>query len=57
MDKYSRPGVYLNYVADEGLDRVRSSYGAHYDRLVALMDRYDPTNLFRLNLNITPSAG
>ena len=56
MAKYARPGVYLNYVADEGLDRVRSSYGPHYDRLVALKDRYDPTNLFQINQNIPPSA-
>jgi FAD/FMN-containing dehydrogenase len=57
MSKYARPGIFLNFVADEGHERVRSSYGAHYDRLVALKDRYDPTNLFRLNQNIPPSAG
>jgi FAD/FMN-containing dehydrogenase len=50
-------GVYLNYISDEGEDRVRSTYGpAKYDRLVALKDRYDPDNLFRLNQNIRPSA-
>jgi hypothetical protein len=57
MQPYARPGIYLNFVADEGLDRVKSSYGPHWDRLVALKDRYDPTNLFRLNQNIPPSAG
>jgi FAD/FMN-containing dehydrogenase len=56
MTKYARPGIYLNFVADEGHDRVKSSYGPHYDRLVALKDRYDPTNLFRVNQNIPPSA-
>jgi hypothetical protein len=51
-------GVYLNYTSDEGEDRVRSSYGEEkYSRLVALKDRYDPTNLFRLNQNIKPSGG
>jgi FAD/FMN-containing dehydrogenase len=36
---------------------VRSSYPPEtYDRLVAVKDRYDPTNLFRLNQNIPPSA-
>ena len=50
-------GVYLNYISDEGEQRVRSTYGpAKYDRLVALKDRYDPENLFRLNQNIRPSA-
>jgi FAD/FMN-containing dehydrogenase len=57
MRKYTRPGVFLNFVADEGNERVRSSYGPLYDRLVAVKDRYDPTNLFRLNQNIPPSAG
>jgi FAD/FMN-containing dehydrogenase len=57
MDKYARPGVYLNYIADEGLDRVVSSYGPHWDRLVALKDKYDPANLFNINQNIPPSAG
>jgi FAD/FMN-containing dehydrogenase len=51
-------GVYLNYTSDQGEDRVRSSYGEEkYSRLVALKDRYDPTNLFRLNQNIKPSGG
>jgi FAD binding domain/Berberine and berberine like len=50
-------GVYLNYTSDEGEDRVRSSYGEEkYARLVALKDRYDPANMFRLNQNIKPSA-
>lgn len=55
MSKYASPGIFLNFVADEGHERVRSSYGPHYDRLVALKDRYDPANLFRLNQNIPPS--
>jgi Berberine and berberine like len=50
-------GVYLNYISDEGEQRGRSTDGpAKYDRLVALKDRYDPENLFRLNQNIRPSA-
>ena len=57
MSPYARPGIFLNFVADEGTDRVRSTYGPHWDRLVALKDRYDPGNLFRLNQNIPPSAG
>lgn len=47
-------GVYLNFIGDEGQDRVKDAYGAKYERLVALKRKYDPTNLFRLNQNIKP---
>ncbi len=55
LKPYTRPGVYLNYISDEGEDRVQSSYGEErYARLVALKAAYDPTNLFALNQNIRP---
>jgi FAD/FMN-containing dehydrogenase len=61
MQPYSSGGVYVNYLgqeADEGADRVKSAYGPEkYTRLVALKEKYDPTNLFHLNQNIKPSAG
>lgn len=33
-----------------------SAYGANYDRLVALKNRYDPTNFFRMKQNVKPTA-
>jgi FAD/FMN-containing dehydrogenase len=55
MRPYSTGGAYLNFTPE---DRVRDAYGAaKYERLVALKDRYDPGNLFRLNQNIQPSRG
>jgi FAD/FMN-containing dehydrogenase len=52
---YSTGGVYVNFLGDEGQERVKAAYGLkNYERLVALKDRYDPTNFFRLNQNIRP---
>jgi hypothetical protein len=57
MRPHTTPGVYLNYTSDQGEQRVRETFGPEkYARLVALKDRYDPSNLFRLNQNIKPSA-
>jgi FAD/FMN-containing dehydrogenase len=48
--------VYVNYLGSEGADRVAAAYGAEkYSRLVALKNRYDPTNLFHMNQNIEPA--
>jgi FAD/FMN-containing dehydrogenase len=50
--------MYVNFTGEAGADQVRASYPREtYDRLVAVKDRYDPANLFRLNQNIPPSAG
>ena len=54
MRAYSPRGAYVNFMADEGEDRVRESYRGNYDRLVQIKRKYDPTNLFRLNQNIKP---
>ncbi|MEU8223181.1 FAD-binding oxidoreductase [Kribbella sp. NPDC048915] len=47
--------AYINFLTDEGPERIRSAYGAAtYDRLQALKRQYDPSNLFHLNQNILP---
>ncbi|MBV9511430.1 MAG: BBE domain-containing protein [Caulobacteraceae bacterium] len=49
-------GVYMNFLEDEGPERVREAYApAAYARLVAIKRQYDPTNLFHLNQNIRPT--
>ena len=54
MQPYSTDDVYVNYLSEEGEDRVRAAYGHHYQRLVELKRRYDPDNIFRNNQNIKP---
>jgi FAD/FMN-containing dehydrogenase len=53
---YSAAGAYVNFMMDEGEDRVRATYGDNYQRLVVIKDKYDPQNLFRVNQNIKPSS-
>ncbi len=53
---YATGGVYINFMTEEEGDRVVAAYGAGYQRLVALKEKYDPGNLFRLNQNIKPVA-
>jgi FAD/FMN-containing dehydrogenase len=49
-------GVYVNFLGDEGEGRVRAAYpGSTWDRLIEIKSRYDPTNFFRLNQNISPA--
>ncbi len=58
LQRFSGDGVYVNEMGDEqeSLDRIREAYGPNtYQRLVALKNQYDPTNLFRLNPNIKPT--
>jgi FAD/FMN-containing dehydrogenase len=55
LQPFSPAAVYVNYLGVEGEERVRAAYGANYDRLVALKNQYDPTNLFRLNQNVPPT--
>jgi FAD/FMN-containing dehydrogenase len=54
---YLAPGAYVNYLGgDEGVDGLKAAYGAKLSRLAALKEKFDPTNLFRLNQNIAPAS-
>lgn len=56
MQPFTTGSVYLNYIGDEGEERIRGAYGANYARLVSLKNKYDPTNFFHLNQNIKPTV-
>ncbi|MGH3194882.1 MAG: FAD-binding oxidoreductase [Streptosporangiaceae bacterium] len=53
----SAGGAYVNFLMDEGQDRVRASYRGNYDRLTQVKNRYDPDNTFHINQNIQPASG
>jgi hypothetical protein len=53
---YSAGGAYVNFMMDEGQERVRATYRGNYDRLARIKAQYDPENVFRVNQNIRPSA-
>lgn len=55
LHPYSAGGAYINFMMEEGEDRVKASYGNNYNRLVKIKNKYDPKNLFRVNQNIKPA--
>jgi FAD/FMN-containing dehydrogenase len=58
MGRHSTGGLYLNFpgLGEEKEELVKAGYGANYERLAVLKAKYDPDNLFRMNLNITPAS-
>jgi FAD/FMN-containing dehydrogenase len=54
--RFATAGAYVNFLTGDEQDRVRSAYGANYDRLAAVKSKYDPDNFFRVNQNIVPAA-
>lgn len=57
IQRFASGGVYLNFIGDEGADRIRAAFGdAKYARLAEVKSRYDPGNVFRGNQNIAPAT-
>jgi hypothetical protein len=52
LHPYSLCGAYVNFMMEEGIDRVRATYRNNYDRLVEIKRKYDPDNFFHVNQNI-----
>jgi FAD/FMN-containing dehydrogenase len=56
LSAHSAGGAYVNFLMEEGQERVTASYRDNYQRLVEVKSAYDPTNLFRMNQNIRPRS-
>jgi hypothetical protein len=54
LHPYAAGGAYINFMMEEGEDRIRATYGKNYARLVKIKKRRDPANFFRVNQNIMP---
>jgi FAD/FMN-containing dehydrogenase len=55
LHPYSAGGAYVNFMMEEGEDRIKATYGDNYERLATIKAKYDPDNLFRVNQNIKPA--
>ena len=56
LHPFGAGGAYMNFMMEEGEDRIRATYRGNYDRLAAIKAKYDPANFFRVNQNIRPEA-
>ncbi len=56
LHPFGAGGAYVNFMMEEGEDRIRATYRENYDRLAAIKAKYDPHNFFRVNQNIKPAA-
>ena len=56
MHPHSAGGAYVNFVMEEGDDRVKATYGSNYERLADVKQKYDPANLFRVNQYTKPAG-
>lgn len=56
LHPYSAGGAYVNFMMEEGQERIQAAFRDNYDRLARVKKKYDPTNFFRINQNIRPAA-
>lgn len=54
LHPYSAGGAYVNFMMDEGEERVKATYGDNYEKLTSIKTKYDHDNLFKVNQNIKP---
>ncbi len=54
LHPHSTGGGYVNFLMEEGADRIKATYGDNYAKLASIKGRYDPENVFHLNQNVAP---
>ncbi|HZI39929.1 MAG TPA: BBE domain-containing protein, partial [Acidimicrobiia bacterium] len=54
LHPHSAGGAYVNWMGDEGVERVAATYRTNYERLREVKTKYDPDNVFHINQNIKP---
>jgi len=54
LHPHNMGGAYINFMMEEGNDRIKATYGENYERLRKIKSKYDPDNLFHVNQNIEP---
>lgn len=55
IQPFSAGGTYVNFMMEEGIERVQATYGKNYERLEKVKAKFDPENFFRVNQNIKPA--
>ena len=56
LHPFGSGGAYMNFMMEEGEDRIRASYRGNFDRLAAIKTKYDPDNFFSVNQNVRPAV-
>jgi hypothetical protein len=56
LHPHSVGGAYINFMMEEGEERIKATYRDNHDRLVEVKNKYDPNNFFRVNQNIKPTV-
>jgi hypothetical protein len=56
LHPHSAGASYINFMMEEGQERIRATYGGNYERLQEVKARYDPDNFFHVNQNIAPEV-
>jgi hypothetical protein len=55
LHPHNMGGAYVNFLMEEGVDRIQATYGDNFEKLRNIKAKYDPDNFFHINQNIKPA--